>query len=258
MHDRSSIVKRNPYPLKHLVYSPRRRMEHAKMTIGMGFRCSDGVVLACDSLVTLSGVYKEHQHKLVFLEKDGAVIASCYAGTPNLASSFYHRLEQRMQTSEPTSAQGIMDAISELAQDFKKKHPKDMPYEQFLFAISLAGQKPKLARLENGIVDEPTTPCIGIGNSALVKYLISKLTWYPAMIESASYLVVLAAYVVAQAKEFIDGCGGDTSAVIITEDAGIRAFMGLPIEDLESRFEYFDDDMRKQFKKLVDDFSKNA
>jgi len=228
------------------------------MTIGIGFRCYNAVVLACDSLVTMPGVYKEHQHKLVFIEKKGEVIASCYAGTPNLAFAFYRRLEQSLQSTEPASAQQVIDVISELAHEFKKKYPKQMPYEQFLFAISLAEQKPKLARLENGIVDEPDTPCIGVGDSALVKYLIGKLTWYPAMIESADYSVVLAAYIVAQAKEFIDGCGGDTSAVIIKEDAEVEPYMGLPIEDLQSRFGDFDNGMRAHFKKLVDDFSKNG
>jgi 20S proteasome alpha/beta subunit len=226
------------------------------MTIGLGFQCSDGVVLACDTQITMAGVYKEHQNKLAFLECKDSIVSSCYAGSPNLALSFYRRLEQAMRVAEPNATQDVIDVISDLALEFKKKHPKEMRYEQFLFGISLKGQKAKLVRLQDSIVDDPMTPCIGIADSALVKYLTARLTWYPAILEDANNSLVLAVYIVLQAKEFIDGCGGDTSAVIIREDGEILPFMGLPIEHLEKVFANFDNGFRIQMTNAVREFFK--
>jgi 20S proteasome alpha/beta subunit len=223
------------YPLKHVVRSPRSQRKARKMTIGIGFQSLSGVVLACDTQVTLQGLYKEHQQKLFLIDKaaSGFTIASCYSGMPNLAFAFYKQVEQALIAVEVSSIQQVAETLEVVARDFRRKYPKDMPYQNFLFAVGKDGERPKLLRISNSIVDETESATIGAGDSALVKYLIAKLCPFWPGTESPFFLVVLSAYIVAQAKEFIDGCGGDTSAIIVAQDAGIKIYSGFPMGQFE-------------------------
>lgn len=61
MLERSRMVKRNPYPLKHVVYSPRAARK-VRMTLIAAVKCRDGYIVASDTAVTVgSNVYQGHK-----------------------------------------------------------------------------------------------------------------------------------------------------------------------------------------------------
>jgi 20S proteasome alpha/beta subunit len=246
MHNRSSIVKRNPYPLKHVVHSPRVERRR-KMTIGIGFNCADGIVLCCDSQVTAPGNYKDRQNKLVTLRGNHRVICSCFAHLPNLAFAIYERLLQTLDSVKQFSNQAVVDKISDVTLEFRETYPEEMAQQEFLYAVSAEDKRPRFVRVAGSIVDEPEWACIGIGDSALVRFLVSTLAFLPPAFTASERYLLVGMYAVAQAKEFLDGCGKETNVVIVRKGGRIEDFSAEEMEALEEKCRNFTKEMQGAF-----------
>jgi 20S proteasome alpha/beta subunit len=211
--------------------SQRRRLPERKaMTIGIGFLCQDGVVLAADRQVTVEGYYKDHQSKLTVITHPQCHVVSTYAYLPNLANVLNHKVNLYLQTLHKPYGEEIVRLITSETQRLKQQYPSEMESQQFLWAISTESERARLLRISGGIIDEPDWACIGIGDSSLVRYIISQLAPIHPRDLPAKDGALLAVYVVQQAKAFVDGCGGPTDAAI-TYDKGVER----PLEEVDYR-----------------------
>src|SRR6266852_4723666 len=171
MHDRSSIVKHflrpSTYPLKHLIHYHRPHQRTLLgpgkcMTIGIGFRCDDGVVLCADTQITVPGILKDYQSKFRFHVVERGIVASCYSGHPSLSKVMNDRLDAAFVAEKPSTVKTVKHIIEEEFIQLRKKHPKEMKWQEFLYGISFSEQKARLLHTEASIIEDTDWAVIGI------------------------------------------------------------------------------------------------
>jgi 20S proteasome alpha/beta subunit len=248
MHDRSSIVKGNPYPLKHVVHFPplipqlpirqlvRRLPERKAVTIGIGFACQGGVALAADRQITVEGYFKDHEPKLTVIEHPECRVVSTYAYLPSLANLLNSKVDLELKTIAKPYGEEILQIITAETAKLKKQYPSEMKRQQFLWAISTHGEAARLIKISGGIIDEPQWACIGIGDTSVVRYCVSQITAIPPTYLPVDEGSKLAVYIVKQAKTFVDGCGGETDAAIVYDDVDENPIKKLETEEIEKDF----------------------
>jgi 20S proteasome alpha/beta subunit len=217
---------------------PQRLPKRRAVTIGIGFHCRDGIVLAADQQQTVSGYYKLHSCKLGSLVYGGTTILWTYSYLPNLVSVMRDGMFAKLPSFPPElTLEQIADAISKQIVEMKGQYPAEMAEQQFLYAFS-SGNGVRFMRVSAGIVDEPEWACIGIGDSSLVNYISKTFSFLPPIAMYADEALVLAVYMVYLAKQFVDGVGGPTDAVILKYGNGSPHFM--PSQTLKRLEEKFD------------------
>lgn len=208
------------------------------MTIGLGFHCKDGIVLAADQQNTVEGGYKVFSCKMGNIVYGRASVVWTFAYIPNLVTVMRDGLLAKLQSfpkTKITEAQVSM-AIGKQIDEMRKKYPEEMAYQQFLFSFS-CGRNPRLARVQGGIVDEPSEACIGCGDSSLVNFILESFRSVPIRFMWTSEAMHLAIYIVYLAKKFVDGVGGPTDVTLLRDrDVIIPHFVpSVSIERFESR-----------------------
>ncbi|HXZ13449.1 MAG TPA: hypothetical protein VEG64_13765 [Candidatus Sulfotelmatobacter sp.] len=188
------------------------------MTIGLGFTSRNGVILAADRQVTVQGYFKDHEPKLVINDHPECRVVSTYAYLPSLANILNDKVDLILKTIAKPHGEEIVEIITTEAKKLKKQYPSEMRSQQFLWAVSTPSERARLIRISAGINDEPQWACIGIGDSSLVRYFVSQIPAIPPAYLPAKEVSRLAIYIVQQAKNFVDGCGGETDAVIVYDD----------------------------------------
>src|SRR5271157_2489385 len=189
-----------------------------KMTIALGLRCFDGLVLCTDSLEE-DGVTKRFVDKMwVYEVHDDWGIAIASAGEGDLADSFTDGLQHILGNSDFDE----MKLLSKLRLAIKQVRT-NYPESQFAFLASIFGPPfyCQLFRVNDqsmhfGPVRRYQT--LGIGGS-LASFLISQLFKPSMFIEDGMRLAV---FVAARVKEHVQGCDGPTS--VVTYKQGDRAF----------------------------------
>jgi 20S proteasome alpha/beta subunit len=206
------------------------------MTIGLGFVSRGGVVLSADRQLTVTGYYKDHVPKLKVFEHPECRVVSTYAYLPSLANVLNDRVELTLNTIQKPHGEEIVEIITTETRKLKKQYPSEMRHQHFLFAFSAFAETARLIRISGGIIDEPQWACIGIGDSSLVRHLVAQITKIPPAYLPTTEVARLAVYIVGQAKEYVDGCGGKTDTAIVY-DGGERATDGIRPDEIERDFE---------------------
>lgn len=224
------------------------------MTIGIGFHCADGVVLAADEQQTVEGYYKTHSRKIGILGYGGASISYTYAYLPNLTTVMEAGLRGKLPPfPPPLTLEIIADAISMQITEMKSQYPEEMKTQQFLYALS-CGSGARLIRVSGGIVDQPQQGFIGIGDSSLVNYIFRNFTSGPPhMILHRDEALILAIYMVHLAKQFVDGVGGPTDAIFVPNVGPVDFVPRSTIEKLEAKFTDMHFILRDLYRILTDE-----
>lgn len=206
-----------PKPLAKYIPRPKpeRLPTRKAVTIGIGIRCQGAVVLAADRQVTVESYFKDHESKLTFNTHPNCRVVSTYAYLPSLANVLNDKVDLQLRTMVKPYGEEIIEVISKETRNLKELYPTEMQTQQFLWAVSAFEEPARLIRISNGIIDEPQWACIGVGDSSLVRYIVSQLAPIPPSDLPAADVSRLAVYIVRQAKAFVDGCGGPTDAAII-------------------------------------------
>jgi 20S proteasome alpha/beta subunit len=188
------------------------------VTIGLGFLCKDAVVLAADRQLTVQGYFKDHETKLHPVYHPNCRVVSTYAYLPSLANLLNDRVELDLKTLGEPHGEEIVEIITTHFKKLRKQYSAEMRAQQFLWAISTHAERARLLRISGGIIDEPQWACIGIGDSSLVRYMVSTLTTIPTPVLPSSEVLQLAVHIIQQAKLFVDGCGGTTDVALICDE----------------------------------------
>ena len=242
-------------PSRPVQPEPQRLQKRKAVTIGIGFHCRDGIVLAADQQQTMQGYYKVHASKIGNIVYGESTILWTYAYLPNLVTvmrdGVFTKLEgvfpKRPGSPRPKlTSNHLVEAISKQIAEMKGQYPEEMAQQQFLFAAS-CGSGLRFIRVTGGIVDEPHWACIGVGDSSLVNFIYKSFNFGPPVLTYTIDALVLAVYMIYLAKQFVDGVGGPTDAVILRYGSGSPIFvLEQQIKYLEQKFE----DMQFLFKNV--------
>jgi 20S proteasome alpha/beta subunit len=200
------------------------------VTIIAGFRCQDGIVVCADTQETL-GSAKRNVPKLVFsygptlsAEQDKMInhelaLAMCGAGdgpfVDKVASRAWDALRGVADIYEASDAVETM--IKETYREFGQIYqPGSFPQAELIYGITIGGQN-RLFHASGPLVNEKSYASSGIGYY-LADFLAGRMG---ANGEHGSLTtrqcVAVAAYILFQAKEHVEGCGGNSHIAVLRE-----------------------------------------
>lgn len=184
------------------------------MTIGVGFLCADGIVLCADAQMTAADSHKYYECKIYTRRESQATAAFTFAGNPSLMKAFYAKFVQAMGAiAAPATADQLQDAI-ETVLSMMDTLDADRQGLYMLCGIAAAQRELRLLKTEAKLVSPVAHfDYVGIGDSSLLRYLSFMTMSRPLTSTRQAY--VLGTYLVMAAKRNIDGCGGDTNALIL-------------------------------------------
>lgn len=197
------------------------------MTIAVGFRCVDGIVLAADSQYT-EGITKLDGPKIFPIPSNGHYgLTIAGAGGVHSIKGIARKLEQTLKENigaNPASVSELQEAIEDALSEYYPKHIDSAPKGkrddrdvQLLIAIWTAKGATRLFETSRTSATEASYHrCIGTG-SHLVEYL-KDLFFPPGEHPTVEIAKPLAAYIVAMAKKYVHYCGGWTEVRALLDD----------------------------------------
>lgn len=210
-----------------------------RMTIVAGFQCLDGIVLCSDTMEVYAGM-KRHVSKLdvrgttAYPGKSNipfsAPTSPCavFAGATEDAD-FLDVLIDKVWASMETRGQDGLNAMIEAAEDeliaqWQRRlpaFPTGMPGVTILAGIWAAADQFELVKIVGPTLKrEIHLDAAGYGD-ILATYLASRFLHMKTFVDQA---VPIGIYMVDQAKEHMDGCGGDTHLVVISANGGVTRY----------------------------------
>ena len=181
------------------------------MTIAMGFRCVDGIVMGTDSMET-DGVTKKNVSKIWTYQVDqewGVSIAS--AGEADFADSFTDGLQDTLGNGDFDET-ALMLRLRSAIGNSRMAYPDSQLSMLIGYFTNTKLPSSRIFRVMDGsphLGPIRRHESIGIA-SILTKFLCSYFFQSTMMVEEA---IRVGAFCIAAAKENIDGCGGETSFV---------------------------------------------
>jgi 20S proteasome alpha/beta subunit len=190
------------------------------MTIGVGFKCSDGIVLATDTQYT-QGPIKTHGPKL-FMSVDLPELAVVMAGAGSV--HFMRRaaeeLENAFKSLKPASTEDVRAAAEKALAEFYQRHIYPMPSERqenagFQFIIGAwTPHGLDLYETQDATVVSAAEGYCNIGMGQYVTEYALGLTTGPVVL-TVDKARLVAAFCVKAAKDYVEYCGGQTKIITL-------------------------------------------
>jgi hypothetical protein len=197
------------------------------VTIIAGFRCQEGIVVCADTQET-SGTAKRSVSKLQCFHgpvagQDGnglvnpdLALAICGAGDgpfiDKIASQAWDSI--RFVTNVWEASERIESMIKETYREYGEIfQPGKCPQVDLIYGITIGGAS-ELFEANGPVVNERGYASHGIGYY-LADFLTSKMRGDGYL--TIRQTVILAAYILFQAKEHVEGCGGDSHIAVLRE-----------------------------------------
>jgi len=217
---RRDISERRRFLSPTRVERPRKR---PFVTIGIGFRCDDGIVMCADTQITWPESHKYYECKVYEHRTEAWTMVNTFSGDPEMAKVFNEKFDAAMAlVGGPYVGQKIHDVIETVLGFFEGSNSFNM-----LCAVVIPNAEMRLFRTTGNLVREVDQyDYIGAGDSSLLRYLGSLLTECLGREFGSEYAYHLGCYFVLKAKVFIDGCGGDTTAIIVRPHGNIEVRNG--------------------------------
>jgi hypothetical protein len=214
------IPARSHVPVYPKPKPDRPQKGQASVTIAIGMSCWDGVVIGADTEISTKGYYKYHERKVHATDGPGWAFLFGYANHPGL----YVEARDKILGKLPRSGfnpNDVYKACDEVFTDMGRVY-SDVSL-QMLMGVSISGHPPGLLVFDGKSVHwENRICCFGVGDCSLTNYLIKALYNQPVSVEQGQRIAV---YVIAKAKLFVDGCGGEThihSLLYSGKQSGLR------------------------------------
>ncbi|HEV2500577.1 MAG TPA: hypothetical protein VGY31_13455 [Terriglobia bacterium] len=176
--------------------------------------CTDGVVLAADKQITVPGYFKYHKTKIDGLEGKGWTVAYAYAGSPDLMKEATERIFGKIKPDNPNIDPNMVRAVAETELETMGYRFTEFDLDLILVTTTATEiETVRFAGSRKAFYATTGIEILGVGESSLLTYLASLL--YEQGKTDISFGVLAATYMVEKAKEYIDGCGGDTDLLIV-------------------------------------------
>lgn len=201
----------------------RLRKKAAKaVTIGVGFLCLNGIVICADNQITWPGSHKYYKCKIYPHNTPDWGAVFTFAGNPNLMESFDGKFRDAMQiVTAPFTTRRIQEVIETLLSlmDTVDSDPDGL---HMLCGIATPNTGMRLLKTERKVVSEVRGyDYVGVGDSSILRYLGQLITEsYAGYTTQQAF--ALATYLVLKAKTHVEGCGGDTDAMILRPNGHIE------------------------------------
>jgi len=201
------------------------------MTIALGFNCVDGIVLCSDSQMTSPlaqlKFYESKVHTISGFDSHNLwTVGLTCAGDLAVFKSLFHKLKDVLM-----SHKGMLDHIfvaEALQQMLNDVHANsldiDREFVDVICGVSINDHPIKTTMYvskRTTLHEEDDVAFAGVGDSSLSRFLASTLPVVASPMFTKRALL-LGVYIIEQAKEFIDGCGGDIGAVILNGNGGFN------------------------------------
>ena len=227
------------------------------MTIGVGFKCVNGIVLGADTQITWPGNHKYYENK-IFARSEGLSdnpwsVAFTYAGNPNLAKSFHAKFIAAIpHIPRPVTEEKLQQAVEAVLSLFT--FDSDQNVLQMIGGL-VAGGEPVLIET-SGCVVNPVgqIASIGVGDSSVLRFLKPLIADGVSRVRPA---INAAIALVLQAKRYVDQCGGDTTIVVLRRNRWYENVDASRINRVEQTFLRLENQIQAVatalFDKTVDD-----
>jgi 20S proteasome alpha/beta subunit len=187
------------------------------MTIIAGFRCTDGVVLCADRLIT-RGDSTYYEEKIHLESSHDYALLVAGADDPELAKEIFQLLDKRIAGEPSPTPDSVRASADAILTDMGRLDPtvtSPLPIE-LLIATSFPGSNAELfAFCGKGLFAVDDYKFGGVGDSSLVRFLCEGLYDERMTTDSAATLGI---YLVKKAKDYVRGCGGPTDLFIIRQN----------------------------------------
>lgn len=205
---------------------PLRPRERHHVTIVAGFKCYEGIVVCSDTQETVAELSKRNIPKLIFepkneygkttaLRDDNLAVAFCGAANNG---PFVDKLVQNAweDAQGGTNLDEVCMLIEKSIELTYKKYggiyqAGYCPSAELIFGVKMFGAS-KLFAASGPVVVEQTRYTTGGGGYYMADFLASRM--YTRHI-SLRQCVILAAYILFQAREHVEGCGGESQIAVI-------------------------------------------
>ena len=190
-----------PYPSRHQEGKPL-------MTIAIGFRCPEGIVLCTDRQITDYGSnYKYSEQKIYPIVGRNWCVACAYAGYRNIMKAVQTKFERRLNSETNPNLDFIENCLTGILAEVKKVNRKQVESQQMFCAMS-APEGERLLQFQADLASEVSNgqwEVLGAGDSSLIRYLID-VTGVRRARMSASQALLIGFYMVSKANTYIPGC----------------------------------------------------
>ncbi|MFY9561691.1 MAG: hypothetical protein WAQ52_15770 [Terriglobales bacterium] len=193
------------------------------MTIIAGFRCEDGIVLCADSQETL-GTAKRSVPKLRFeprnpitgIEDNFSNLAAAFCGAGDgpfidkLVEESWKAAKNGLSLDEVCAS--IEATIKNTYREFGEIYQRgECPEVQLIYGAKMNGESRLFSAMGPIVVEKFEFDTGGVGHY-MADFLASKLHDNELTVRQVT---ILAAYVLMEATEHVDGCGGDNQIAVL-------------------------------------------
>jgi len=222
--------------------SARRVAKTSPMTIGVGFLCSDGIVLASDTLYTSQN--KRHAAKLWSFRAGSVAVGMVGAGDAILIQALRAAIDRGL--SADMSPDDVADMSAKAIRQIFENHfdPNDGEFSLWVLIGVRSGGQLVLFENRGSTTVAPiygSSQCIGCGSS-VGDYFAD---WLFGGGLSAQWARSVAASLIRQSKRYSDGCGGDTHILTIPLEGSPRLTPQDQVAELEQQIAEIEDTMRE-------------
>jgi 20S proteasome alpha/beta subunit len=218
------------------------------MTIVAGFYCSDGVLLASDTLITLlGGIGKKYESKIFEVNYDLGMFLT-YSGDPDFAKEYANVLRQ---SCSGKSDSGALAAAKNISVQFYRNHFFDPPDDAKTYAAMLLTLRQGSSSVSLYSVTEKhflkvsdRYVVLGIGQDQAESFFDP---YYRSGMDLRACERV-ARYGIFKAKKFVQGCGGNTEIEKVLNKPrpqGIKTISTLKSGEIDGNFEFCDSQIGK-------------
>jgi hypothetical protein len=197
------------------------------VTIVAGFKCYEGIVLCADTQETV-GSSKRNVPKLRFEPADRVTtgvgrndLAVAFCGATDNGAFMDELIDRAWEDAQ--TATSLEEICSEIKKSIKASyadavklyHPSDMPRTELIYGAKMGGQS-RLFYAYGPAVNEKQQYAIGGVGAYIADFLASRIYKDNLNVRQCT---ILAAYILSQAGEHVDGCGGESHIAVLREEA---------------------------------------
>ena len=212
-------------------HSPERLPQRKTVTIVAGFRTEQGVVLCADTEETVGGLSKRNVPKLRFepsafaeaervLGGQNTDLAVAFCGATS-NGPFVDEIVDRAW-EEVQSATNLGEACDLIKQSIKHSfrefgqiyQPGYLPEAELIYGVKMDGYSRLFYSLGPAVNEKKECATGGIG-AYMADFVTSRMYRHTLKLRQC---IILAAYVLFQAKEHVSGCGGESHIAVLRND----------------------------------------
>lgn len=199
------------------------------MTIAIGFPCEDGIVLCADTQMTcrVSGMkYSDAKMgTMTFMGRGNTwTVGIAYAGDEGVFKNFFGAVREALENEAKPERLAAIDKkfiINTIRGALEEAHAQspdiNSEFIDVICGVAVNGKTSMYMGKRTVFYEEHEPAYIGVGNRSLSRFLAAALPLAKTPL-SARQALVAGVYIVNQAKEFVDGCGNETQAVLVKND----------------------------------------